>query len=184
MNYICLPGNYSPPSYHLSSSQKQIYFKISVTLRLIFNHLRSKFVCKRVHYLKNSSFQHEKKNKTIEQVVNGSPKNTFLYNGVIFHCFDTLLFSIQTQHRHYDFPHHLQNSERTVWPHTEGTEGSWGKQKRNKTAWLPLCHGRSVGSSHGQTQDSLAPTPALSPAPRWYKLYQCWRYLETTNASQ
>lgn len=70
-----------------------------------------------------------------------------------------------------------------------GLTSNWRHRKQLRkaergTASLPPCHARSVGSSHDQTQDSLAPTPALSPAPRWYKSYQCWRYLETTSARQ
>lgn len=95
--------------------------------------------------------------------------------------------AVSTQFRqdagiNYDSPHNLQvvreQPDLTQKAQTAAEEG------REGTVSLPLCRGRSVGSSHGQTQDSLAPTPALSPAPRWYKLYQCWRYLETTSASQ
>lgn len=34
------------------------------------------------------------------------------------------------------YPRNLQNSERISWPHTEGTEGSWGKEKRNSIHYL------------------------------------------------
>lgn len=63
-----------------------------------------------------------KRKITTGQVVDISQKNTFLYNSVVS-TLDTLLFSIQTQCQHYDFLHHLQNSEQTrQCDPTEGTE--------------------------------------------------------------
>lgn len=59
-----------------------------------------------------------------------------------------------------------------------GTESTCKKRRQGKAS-LPLCHGQLAGSSHGQTRDSLVPAPARSLVPRWCRLCQCLRYLQT-----
>lgn len=115
------------------------------------------------------------------------PHTNISLQGSLTAIFETLLFLISTgRHWHSIMISHILCRIVREWSDLElkAAHKRAGEESRRGMGSLPPCHARSAGSSHDQTQDSLGPTPALSPAPRWYKSYQCWRYLETASASQ